>query len=154
MSSFIVSKAAYMRAAVLIAGIQDVKRKNLVYDYSSRKWLQSEDYLSKLAHFYELNKLSVIEQYNDDRMEGTPPTSAACKAIFAEYRKKGRQYVIDGYTKDLIMQLRDFFGCCEYQTEKETYYFEMHMFFDRLLVALMPYLHAVQCDGWSDLSNL
>lgn len=152
MSSFIVSKAAYMRAAGLIAGIQDYKRNHLIYDYSIRNWMQPEDFMTKFSHFYDLNVLSVIEQYNDERMQGTPPTEKECKRIFDEYRKKGRSLMVAPDTrKDLIMHLRNFFSCCEYQTEKEAYYFEMMMFFNRLLVSFMPYLHTEPRDGWSDL---
>ena len=150
MSSFIVEKHAYMRAAGLLAGIQDLKRKNLVYDYKSNKWIAPEDWIDIMSYFYELNALSVIEQYEDDRMEGTPPTKKECEKIFNEYRKKG-VYVMLNTPKELIMNLKSFFECCEYQTEKPAYYFEMTQFFDRVLVALMPYLHNEYTDGWADL---
>lgn len=161
MSSFVVGKEIYIRAAGLIAGIQDYmkpayRREYLIYDYTAKKWMKPEDFLKKFEHFYNLNVLSVNEQYHaksfsDGDMEGTPPTEAECKKVFNEYRKKGKSLMLNGKGKDLIMSLKNFFDCCKYQTEKEPYYFEMMMFFDRLLVALMPILHPENRDGWTDL---
>lgn len=150
MSSFVVEKAAYMRAAGLLAGIQDIKRKSIVFDYKKYKWVEGADWIDIMAYFYQLNVISVQEQYKDHDMEGTPPTDKECRKIFNEYRKKGKCVMLNT-PKDLIMDLRDFFACCEYQTEKLAYFFEMHQFFDRVLVALMPYLHQANQDAWTDL---
>ena len=154
MSSFVIRKDIYMRAAGLVAGLQDVKRRHFVFDHAAYKWMEPDDFQPKFSHFYDLNALSVAEQYGDRDMEGTPPTERECAAVFRQYRQKGRQAAINGKAKDIVMLLRNFTQCALYQTEKEGYYYEMQMFFNRLLVALLPILHPEQCDGWTDFDEI
>lgn len=151
MSSFVILKENYVKAAGLVAGIAKVKDL-FIYDYQNGRKMTETDFYNSFIECYDMNKLSVVEQYHDPEMAGREPSDKELASVFKEYMQKGVSCMMSySKSKDMIMHLRNFFQCAEYQTEKETYYFKMGMFFNRILVALMPYLHHCEISGWSDL---
>lgn len=147
MSSFVIGKEEYIKAAGLVSGISQIK-KIWHYDYNSCRNSTPEDYYNQFVKFYEMNALSVQEQYDDPEPE---TDSNDYKATFKKAMKAGTAAVINGGLRDRIMQLRSFFKCAMYQTEKESYSYMMQLYFDRLLVELMQYLHKVPENSWGDI---
>lgn len=100
-----------------------------------------------------MNALSVAEQYHDE----TPETdSDDYKKEFSAAMQTGKRLFFEKgeKLKNAIMELRGFFNCAIYQTEKYEYMFAMQMYFDHILAALMPYLWHYEPDGWGDLKNI
>lgn len=137
MSSYVIGKEEYIKAAGVVAGIASIK-KIWVYDYMARRNMEPEDYYSRFVECFNMNALSVMEQYGDTAPE---TDSNDYKRTFKAAMMKGKSAAMaPDHLRDMILNLRDFFASAEYQTEKEAYYFKMQMFFDRVLVALLPYM--------------
>jgi len=148
MSSFVIKKELYVKAAGLVAGIAEVKNV-WVYDYKARRPFDKKLYYNAFVECYEMNALSVQEQYKDPEPEADP--NDYIKEFNAAYIC-GRDTAIlyPERLKNAIMDLREFFSCAMYQTEKDAYYFKMQMLFDRILVQLMEYLTTPpERNGWN-----
>lgn len=135
MSSFIISKKDYIKAAGIVAGISEAL-KLWVFDYEEGRNSTAQDYYKQFERFYTMNALSVLEQYGDE--VGAPATdSNTYKADFEAYRKIGKSA---GYTreglKEIVAELQNFFSSAEYQTENDSYNNQMIFYFDKLLVEL------------------
>ena len=161
MSSYAIGKEEYIKAAGFIAGIKDVHRDIWLYDYEYGRNMTADDFYTRFVECFEMNALSVYEQYaprHDDEVLYTD--SNDYKDTFKKYRAIGKSVAIQpDALKMAIMELKLFFKSAVYQTEKETYMWKMSMFFNRILVELMPFLyHANQDDlhSWGDfdLSNI
>ena len=151
MSSYVVEKEKYIKAAGLVAGIAKVKDL-FIFDYQLDRKMTENDFYNKFCECYEMNKISVVEQYHDPEMAGPEPSEKDLQIIFKSYMQIGKSYMMHPVkSKDMIMHLRNFFQCAEYQTEKQSYYFKMKMFFNTILVALMPYLHICEIRGYTNL---
>ena len=148
MSSFVIGKEEYIKAAGIVAGIKDIHNDIWMYDYELGRNMTADDYYNKFVECYDMNAISVYEQYkprHDDEILCTD--SRDYKATFKAYRAKGKAYALrPDALKMAIMELRQFFSSAIYQTEKESYMFKMQMFFNSLLVQLMPYLYRVNRD--------
>ena len=124
MSSYIVDKKEFIKAAGLMYGIEEAKRdKHLYFLEVCRK---------EFVHCYALNVISVNEQYGEDYA----PDEASYDEEFEEHRKLGKLIGNDGYTssngiiyhkvenvmslKDLRLRMQRFFGSVLYQIENET----------------------------------
>ena len=123
MSSFIVDKVEYVKAAGLMYGIESAKR-------DKHRWFL-ENVRKEFEHVYALNVISVNEQYSED----TLPDENKYDAEFEAMRKMGVLIGNDGYaSKDGIiyeqvadvMSLRDlrirlwyFFRSVLYQIENK-----------------------------------
>lgn len=150
MSSFIIDKEEYAKAAGLVAGIMEFKG-TFLYDYQKSRRATAADIYDTFTACYEMNKLSVIEQYDDTEMAGPEPTDKATADIFYQYLRKAKNNCMaPDKLKEMIMQLRSFFQCSKYQTENQGYFWKMEMIYNRILVAFMPYLHT-ESDNWGTI---
>lgn len=149
MSSFVIGKEEYIKAAGLIAGIAKVKRDQIfVYDYEKDKKISTpEEWRDKFVQMFDMNALSVQEQYHEKEVY---TDGCDYEQIFKKAYQIGINAAMGGDLKDWIMKLRNFFHCAIYQTEKDAYFFKMQMFFYAILDQLMRYMHA-EPDNWGDL---
>ena len=151
MSSFVISKKEYIKAAGIVAGIAEAQRDFWLFDYEAQRNSTPEDYYNRFAECYTMNALSVQEQYGDDKPEAD---AEEYKREFAEYRAKGRSFVMNPEKyRNALKHLREFFSGAEYQTEKEAYFWKMQMYFNRILVALMKYAFPGEVESWGTLEH-
>lgn len=90
MSSFIISKVEYVKAAGLMYGIESAKRDSHKYFLDVCR--------KEFEHVYALNVASVNEQY--DHCEPIAPDENSYDDVFEAYCKKGELIGNDGYTSD------------------------------------------------------
>ena len=153
MSSFTIAKKEYIKAAGLVAGIAETINRGShnfwLYDYESNRNSTAEDYYNHFAKFYEMNAIAVQEQYRD-----TAPNTDAndYKTEFEEYRQKGQQYAMKSEFKRPMMELRAFFHSAIYQTEKDAYMWQMQLYFNRILDALIGFAIPWEAESWGDLA--
>ena len=150
MSSFVVNKSEYIKAAGIVAGIA-AARSLWIWDYEKHRNMMPEDYHRVFSECYTMNALSVQEQYHDTE----PATdSRDYMALFKEYMQKAKAATMrPDRLRENILDLHSFFGCAEYQTEKEPYYFKMLMFFNRINAAMLPLMAPPrEVDGWHELT--
>lgn len=88
MSSFIVSKREFIKAAGLMCGYEEAKRH-------SHKWF-IDNVRQEFEHAYALNVLSVNEQYGDNEM----PEEKPLDDVFEDYRKMGALIQTEGYASN------------------------------------------------------
>lgn len=88
MSSFIIDKVEYIKAAGLMYGIEESKRDKNGYFLNRVR--------QEFEHAYALNVASVNEQYGDNEM----PDEKKYDAEFEAYRKMGVLIGNDGYASD------------------------------------------------------
>ena len=130
MSSFVIGKSEYIKAAGIIAGIAEASknahtRRFWLYNYKDNRNYNTEDYYLTFCKCFEYNALSVQEQYKDAQPS---LDENEYKTEFKEYMQKGqRMYVYPRCeeTKKAVMNLKRFFESCVYQTENEKYSFQM-----------------------------
>jgi len=137
MSSYIIAKEEFMKAAGLVAGL--AKGLDLwIYDYETGRNSIEEDYKRKFSQFYEMNCLSVTEQYHGDEVGAPAHETDEYSASFSAYYKIGRSLCMRGGKALLkaIRELQQFFSSVIYQTEKYEYMFMMQFFFDRIISGL------------------
>lgn len=149
MSSFVIRKEEYVKAAGVIAGIASIK-KIWVYDYQAGRNMTKEDYYTRFVECFEMNALSVAEQYHDDFPE---MDATEYKDIFNYGYDYGRTTTAmePHHLPELIMKLRSFLRSAIYQTETESYMFKMKMLFNEILVELMKYMYNGEVDDWGSL---
>ena len=92
MSSFIVSKREFIKAAGLMCGYESARR-------NSHKWF-IENVRKEFEHAYALNVLSVNEQYGDNEA----PEEGDFDDVFDAYRKEGALIYTEGYAGTVIME--------------------------------------------------
>lgn len=157
MSSFVVSKEEYIKAAGMVAGIAEAKGNNYgvsdrfwIYDYVTGRNMTPEDYYRNFVECYDMNALSVQEQYHDND-RGRDDNEYL--DTLNEYRAKAKRKAISpDALQDMILNLHGFFRCAEYQTENKGYYWKMITFFNRINEALLPLMApARSVDGWGSL---
>lgn len=85
MSSFIIGKKEFIKAAGLMCGFEEAKRDR-------HQWFV-DNVRKEFEHAYALNVASVNEQYNDSQM----PETEQYDEVFEAYRKKGALIQNDGY---------------------------------------------------------
>lgn len=140
MSSFVIDKASYMKAAGVVAAVADVYRNNIwreifIYDYEAGHRMEAEDFRRRFARCFEMNCLSVQEQYHDaEPFTDEGEHMDAYRAGYAIGREAARN--VPKLT-ELIYNLRAFFGSCLYQIENRAYLFYMQAFFNEIIVALL-----------------
>lgn len=150
MSSFVISKDQYAKAAGVVAGLFGSDRDMFFYDYTAGRRATEKDFLDRFLECYEMNAASVIEQYNDPEMEVTPANDKECKAAFLEGLKKGKSAYINDRRR-AVSELMHFFRSALYQTEKEAYYFKMMMLFNRLSVLMCERWILPRAESWGTL---
>ena len=92
MSSFIVSKREFIKAAGLMCGYEGAKR-------DSHKWFV-DNVRKEFEHAYALNVVSVNEQYGDNEV----PDEESYDDVFEAYRKEGALIYTEGYAGTVIME--------------------------------------------------
>ena len=155
MSSFVISKVEYVKAAGFVAGLMSA------YDHGSEAlWMwdpelgramTEKDVYDRFVECFRMNAQSVYDQYSPRHPDETLCVdNEAYRAEFTEYRKKGQNVAYDETRLlECVQNLRDFFQSALYQTEDEESNDKMDRFFNRILVTLLPklYPHEVSCWG-------
>ena len=151
MSSFIIDKVEYVKAAGLMYGIESAKR-------DTHRWFL-DNVRKEFEHVYALNVISVNEQYE----ENYAPEEESYDEVFEAYRKKGELIGNDGYAskdgiiyeqvegvmtkRDLRIRLWHFFQSVLYQIEnKAAHRMAAAWFFTCVSKLYASELHAV--GGW------
>jgi hypothetical protein len=117
MSSFIVGKKEFVKAAGLMCGYEEAKR-------DSHKYFV-ENVRKEFEHAYALNVISVNEQYGDNEM----PDEESYDDVFEAYRKKGALIQREGYASDNGV----IFHKVEDVMDKRTFARSMWTFFNSVL---------------------
>jgi len=136
MSSFIIGKENYIKAAGLVAGLAE-GLELWMYNYENRRNSTPADYYDQFVKFYQMNAISVTEQYHGDEV-GAPATDPnEYRDQFELYRGYGKRiaWTREGLTQ-AVADLENFLGSAIYQTEKDAYMFNMEYYFNKLLVQL------------------
>lgn len=151
MSSFIVSKREFIKAAGLMCGYEEARKH-------SHKWF-IENVRKEFEHAYALNVASVNEQYGED----SAPEEGNFDEVFEAYRKMGALIQTEGYasTNGVIFEkvadvmnkrtfarsMFTFFNCVLYQIENEAAHRAVSEWFYTCLNKLYAdELHGVE--GW------
>ena len=155
MSSFVIGKEAYIKAAGIIAGISEASNRGngshiWLYDYESGRNANAEDYYKRFVECYEMNALSVQEQYKDHDLESD---NSKYMTTFKKAVAAGRALYYNGgeKLKKAIMELRHFFESAIYQTEKPEYMFKMQFYFNNISAQLMQFLYICEPESWGNL---
>lgn len=140
MSSYVISKRDYIRAAGLLAGIAEFYNRTpyelWLYDYEHRRNMTTPDYHEQFTRLFELNAESVAWQYGD---EAPKKDDDRYDLDFKRYMQNGKRDAMRGpvcvmaWTK----KLNAFFASALYQTEKPDCSREMETFFGRVIRALL-----------------
>ena len=149
MSSFVIEKKEYVKAAGLVAGIAESK-EIWFYSYKVQRNRKAEDYYNDFVECFEMNALSVQEQYKDSDAEFDSNTYMD---TFQEYKKIGKKACFN--YRDIVpiaVKLTDFFSSAIYQTEKESYMYKMQMFFNAISTKLFMAAYPHECECWGDLN--
>ena len=114
MSSFIVSKREFIKAAGLMCGYEGAKR-------DSHRWFV-ENCRKEFEHCYALNVISVNEQYGDN----CEPEEESYDDVFERYRKEGQRIYEGPALHEGVMSLSElriklwcFFRSVLYQIEND-----------------------------------
>jgi hypothetical protein len=147
MSSFVIGKQEYIKAAGLVAGLAKTLE---IWNYNPETGFNStpQDYYNKFVKFFEMNALSVAEQYH----ETAPYTdSNEYNDLFKKYQKAGETIGItrEGL-KEAVAELEQFFSSASYQTEYEPYMYAMDFYFNNLLVALYKKAYPIEAESWGE----
>lgn len=139
MSSFIISKEEYIKAAGTVAGLAESLPHFWLYDYETGRNATQEDYYRMFTECYTMNAMSVKEQYHDPELF---TDGSSYKRTFDDYRKKGRSAGLHRGEdfKRITAELVNFFSSAVYQTEKEPYFWKMQTLFNRITAELMPHI--------------
>ena len=112
MSSFIISKKEYIKAAGLVCGVASCSKYggNPVFCANVKK---------QFEHIYNLNVYSWCEQYDEDIEKDTKDY----ESVFNDYKELGRRVYMGLESKMSLDMLRysliNFFGSITYQIENE-----------------------------------
>lgn len=145
MSSYVVDKSAYIKAAGVVAGIaaeykNDIWKRIHVLDFDTGEVLKPEDFHRCFSACHTMNALSVQEQYNDDNAETDDrPYMDKYSAGFQIGKKAARKALVYGPSEllDLVYNLQTFFGQCVYQVEKIAYFYKMKAFFNEIVTEIL-----------------
>ena len=134
MSSYVVEKERFVKAAGILAGIAEATKGNIirlyVYDYENGRVMEAQDYYDRFVECFVMNSLSVQEQYHEE----SPWTDDDdYKAVFALFMQRGKALTRNReQLRKMIYELMEFFREVEYQTEKESYMFKMQLLFGNI----------------------
>lgn len=142
MSSFIISKKEFIKAAGLMYGIEETKRDR-------HQWFL-DNVREEFSHCHALNVASVNEQYDDDEM----PETEEYDDVFEDYRKLGVAIYEGPALHEGVMKFRDlrvrlwcFFRSVLYQIENDAAHRMASQWFLICISKLYENdLHAVE--GW------
>ena len=155
MSSFVIGKAEYIKAAGVIAGIAEEEESNpvprfYVYDYQRGRKMTGADFYDAFCECFQMNAISVSEQYKDNEIY---TDSDYYLGLYERAKKAGKAAARDPEKlKRTVYDLADFLQSAEYQTEKEAYFFKMKMIFNEILVQLFGLLWPHECECWGEFT--
>lgn len=120
MSSFVISKGEYAKAAGFLSAI--VEAKNYYREPVLSLWNKAqcrrytaEDVRRDFSRLYEINAAAVAEQYHDPEREHDPD---AHDAAFAAGKSRGEQLMRQGYSMERSKPRRDLqratYGCIQF----------------------------------------
>lgn len=153
MSSFVIDKVEYIKAAGVVVGIIEQAYARIgLYDRKTHRMMKPNDIRDKFVHMFELNSANVYEYYSPRHAdEELYVDDDAYDFEFDQYRNIGKLAVRNAEKlRRIFYNLHDFFGCALYQTaENDAYCDEMALFFNEVLVALIDivYPHERECWG-------
>ena len=152
MSSYIISKQEYMKAAGLVSGIASEKEV-WIYDFEKGRNSTPEDYKRRFTDIFQMNAASVKEQYHGDNVgvPGEDPDEYA--DAFNGFYKLGKQLCYNGgaVLRKGIDELNSFFGSILYQIENDDYNEKAANYLDKVLVALYKAAAGRELDSWGTL---
>ena len=143
MSSYVIEKSEYIKAAGLVAGIAEARNKwssegIWIYDYTENRNATAEDYYRQFSEIYRMNAESVRIQYNDPTAE---QDDEPYSDVFAAARRRGEKAAFQpAELRRILFKLRGFFRHSEYQIEYEPYYWQAVTLFNRIIEALLGLL--------------
>lgn len=137
MSSFVISKKEYVKAAGYIAGIAESFNRNghndfWLYDTLENKNTDTDLFYKRFVQIYEMNAESVQQQYGDKARE---TDDNKYLKDFNDYRVKGKGLMFDAKEQQIqaIADVRNFFKSAAYQIENEKYHFIVTHWFNQIL---------------------
>lgn len=160
MSSFTIAKVDYIKAAGLIAGIAKATSIGChnfwVYDYREGKNSDTETYYKRFSQCYEMNAISVKDQYHGDEVGAPSGDTNKYKKKFDEYFKIGsgiKRYPIEKQHQ-IIKDIISFFRSSLYQTENEKYHFMMQHWYNTIIEQLVErvLLSGYESECWGDFN--
>ena len=152
MSSFVIGKEDYVKAAGLLAGIVSVYPDTFIWDHKADKRMEGTGFYDRFIECFEMNAISVYEQYKHHPDEVLYTDGKDYTETFTAYKAIGKKYAAHPDTlKMMISEIRQFFRSALYQTEKESYSFMMEMLFYRIIDALTPLLYHYEPKSWGSL---
>lgn len=167
MSSFVISKVEYIKAAGFFAGLAKQKnyyREPLIYWWSNstKSILTDEDYLSAFAKMYEMNARSVALQYGDKQISHD---DSNYKAEFTKYMQIAAKLYTKAQIGDIAplkSAIYDFHNFCRsvnYQIEDPKLSAEVNKFMNKAQMFLLGLLsqvehHESDCWGSFDIEEV
>lgn len=146
MSSFVICKEYYVKAAGIIAGIAHYHRD--WYLYTGTRNATKEDYYNIFVEMYRMNAESVADQYGDE----APETDVEeYRGTFERFFKMGR-FLFDQHKRTYTLHLSDFFRSVLYQVEREDYHAKIKDIFDQVFYQLFDLLHPHDVESWGELA--
>lgn len=167
MSSFVISKVEYIKAAGFFAGL--AKQKNyfgepLIYWWSNstKSILTDEDYLSAFSKMFEMNAKSVALQYGDKQISYD---DSDYKAEFTKYMQIAAKLYTKAQFGDIaplksaIYDFRHFCRSVNYQIEDPKLSAEVNKFMNKAQMFLLGLLsqvehHESDCWGSFDIEEV
>ena len=159
MSSFVMDKKQFIKAAGLCAGLADCQNVFgpvlRLWNYSESRVYLPEDYYKAFVWLYRLNAISVQKQYNDIEIDNDPEDY---KELFNEYKAKAKRRYMSGSAGDretlinAIWTFKNFVDCLLYQVEDPECETKIKGFVYRLehmLLGILQKLYGIKQDhGW------
>ena len=148
MSSFVISKVEFMKAAAFCAALAEEKdcyREQLLRMWNSRdnKVMDEKDFIEAFTVLYKYNALSVQKQYHDKEAEND--TKKYVKEI-AETKKATKQMILDWHMERnhsielAIYKFQSFSQSILYQIEDPEYSAKTQFFLAKLQIHLFKVL--------------
>lgn len=159
MSSFVIGKQEYIKAAGAVAGIVEKSFDNWryaihIYNHEEGRWMNSDDFYARFVECFELNAKSVYDQYHPNHPDELLYTDDnQYRHLFYEYLQLGRACYNDpGKLRNMVQNLDDFFQSSLYQTEDEESADKMGVFYNRIALALYRQLSPHECTCWGEFT--
>lgn len=124
MSSFVISKENYIKAAGIVAGIAEVTDM-FVFDYQKGRKMTAADFYDKFTQLFEMNALSVQEEWGEEEPEQDNNTYMP---VWNKALQAGKQKAYHGDLLQITLGLIDFFSSIVYQIEKPAYMWNARSF--------------------------
>lgn len=137
MSSFVIGKQEYVKAAGYIAGIAESFNRNghndfWLYDTIEHKNTDTDLFYKRFVQVYEMNAESVQQQYGDKTREND---ANKYTKDFESYRVKGKNLMFAAKDQQIqaVSDIRNFLRSAAYQIENEKYNFIVTYWFNQIL---------------------